>query len=222
MSLAFLHTAELHRATFDRLVAEAGYRGPVQQLVRPDLLARARRHGLATVAPETTALLRDLAAGHRAVVCTCSTLGPLVDQCAGDLPHVLRIDRPLMETALTFAPDILVAFCLQSTRAPTLALLTEVAQAQATPIAPRPVFCADAWPRFEADDMAGYATEIARAVGAEIAANGRPACLLLAQASMQGAAPQLQGFDLPILTSPPLVTARAIALARAQPVSVSG
>lgn len=213
MTIALLHTADLHRPTFDRLLAERSYAGVVRHMVREDLLARARAEGVESVAAETTVLLRELAAAADAVVCTCSTLGPLADQVATSLPHVLRIDRPVMEAALALGPAPLVAFCLESTRAPTLDLLTSCA-AKGQEIAPRALLCAGAWARFEAGDMAGYAASIAEAIRAEIAARGRPDCILLAQASMQGAAAHLADLGLEVLTSPPLAADRAVAMAR--------
>ncbi len=213
MTIALLHTADLHRPTFDRLLAERSYAGVVRHVVREDLLARARAEGVESVTTETIALLQELAAAADVVVCTCSTLGPLADQVAAETPHVLRIDRPVMEAALALGPAPLVAFCLESTRAPTLDVLTSCA-AKGQEIAPRALLCAGAWARFEAGDMDGYAARIAEAIRAEITARGRPDCILLAQASMQGAAAHLADLGLEVLTSPPLAADRAVAMAR--------
>ena len=214
MSIAFLHTAALHQATFDRLLAERAFHGAVRHLVREDLLQTARDLGLDTVAEDVTGLLTDLARNADAVVCTCSTLGPLADRVAERHPQVMRIDRPLMEAALTCGPDILLAYCLESTSAPSLDLLADCARVLDRPLAPRPLLCAHAWTHFERGDMQAYAAAIARAIEAEITARGRPDCILLAQASMQVAAPLLGEHGLPVLTSPPLAAERAIALTR--------
>jgi len=213
MTIAFLHTAALHEASFAALLADQGYHGGQTHLIRADLLDRARNEGPDAVAAEVDHLLRQLAGEARAVVCTCSTLGPLVDRVTGDLPHVLRIDRPLMQAALRHGPDILVAYCLDSTRTPTLELLQDCAATAGVKITPHPLRCNTAWSRFESGDMPGYADAITDAIHAEIATQGRPGCILLAQASMMVATPNLDNLDLPILTAPPLVTARAIALA---------
>ncbi len=214
MSIAFLHTAALHQATFDRLLAERAFHGPVHHLVRDDLLQTARDLGLDAVAEDVTRLLTDLAKNADAVVCTCSTLGPLADLVAERHPQVIRIDRPLMEAALTCGPNILLAYCLESTSAPSLNLLADCARAAELPLSPRPLHCGTAWSHFERGDMLAYAAAIARDIDAEIAADGRPDCILLAQASMQVAAPLLAEHGLPVLTLPPLAADRAIALTR--------
>ena len=204
MRIAFLHTADVHVATFDALLpahVTATHR------VRPDLLDRARADGLASVAEETLAEL-DALAGADAVICTCSTLGPLADQAGARAPHIFRIDRPMMETACGHGPRIAVALCLDSTRDATLALLRDCA---AGPINPQVILCRDAWARFEAGDQAGYANAIARTIRAEMAAD--TGCIVLAQASMAGAADLLADCGIPVLTSPDLAVRRALALA---------
>lgn len=192
--IGLLHTAEVHVDRFEALLPGQD----VTHVVRPDLLARAQSEGLSAVAGDFAALLDDMADRHEQVLCTCSTLGPLADQAG-----VLRIDRPAMEAAAAVKGDILVVICLESTREATLALFDEIAG----PGRARLVLCAAAWPYFEAGDMAEFYARIAQTVMAE--ADGC-AAVLLAQASMAGAAPLLSGLGVPVFTTPRLAADRLI------------
>jgi hypothetical protein len=114
-----LHTADVHVVTFGSLLQEA------KHVVPADFLDRARAHGVASVADEVTVLLFKLAQ-LGPVLCTCSTLGHLVDFIGND--KIVRIDRPAMTAAVEQGGEVVVAICLDSTRAATLALFDEVQQ----------------------------------------------------------------------------------------------
>ena len=185
MSFGFLHTAEVHVATFDALLPEL----ELDHVVRADLLERARAEGLVSVRADVLAELARLSAKHKAVMCTCSTLGPLVEG------GVLRVDAPAMQAAAEAVNgQVLLAICLESTRAATLELFESVAGKGRG----RMLLCEAAWPLFEAGDMQGYAAEIARCVQAE---NGFEA-VVLAQASMAVAAPLLEAEGLRVFATP--------------------
>jgi hypothetical protein len=179
-----LHTADIHVATFGALLPDA------KHVVRADLLDCARADGVAAVADEVTALLRKLAQSGP-VLCTCSTLGPLVDLTVMD--QIVRIDRAAMIAAVATGGEVVVAICLDSTRAATLALFDDVAAGRATA---KLVLCDSAWPCFEAGDMAGFA----RSIVASIAGQGSR--VLLAQASMAVAAPLLEAQGMTVFTTP--------------------
>ncbi len=179
-----LHTADVHVATFGALLPEA------QHVVRADFLDRARADGVETVAGEVTGMLQDLAQSGP-VLCTCSTLGPLVDRAG--LSNVVRIDRPAMEAAAASGGEIVVAICLESTRDATLALFDEVSAGRARA---RLVLCDAAWPFFEAGDMAGFADVIVTTLGA------LKTPVLLAQASMAVAAKALEEKGFTVFTTP--------------------
>lgn len=187
-----LHTADVHVATFGDLLPGA------EHIVRADFLDRARRNGLDNVASEVTEIINKLAM-NGPVLCTCSTLGPLVDQLA--LPNVVRIDRPAMEAAVASGREVVVAICLDSTRAATLALFDQVSAGRASV---KLVLCDAAWALFEAGDMAGYAVAIADAL------EGQGEIVLLAQASMAVAAPLLEARGVSVFTTP-MAAAHAIA-----------
>ena len=77
-TIGFLHTADVHVATFDRLVAERAAGVTAIHCVRDQLLANAREHGVDDpsvrrgLAEAFSVLVAD---GADVIVCTCSTLG---------------------------------------------------------------------------------------------------------------------------------------------------
>lgn len=215
MRIGFLHTAEIHVPTFDRLLDAEAPGAARDHRVEPDWLARGRRDGLTPALSGTVAdALLGFAAAD-AVVCTCSTLGPIADSVSA--PHVFRVDRPMMDAAVLNGPDILVALCLESTVAPTLALLGDAAERAGLAVRPEPLLCAGAWAHFEAGDARAFARAIADAVEARVAAGGRPGCVVLAQASMAVAEPLLEPHGLPVLSSPRLAVRHAVGLAARSP-----
>ena len=207
MTIAFLHTAEVHVGTFTALVGELAPGVPTTHVVDPDLLAAARAAGGvdADLAGRLAERLAEAAAGAAVVVCTCSTLaGPA--EALGPVAGVpvLRIDRPMAEAAVTLGPRVAVVAAVDSTLGPTVDLLTGCAAAAGTPIEVSTVLVADAWAAFEAGDLTGYERRIAEAVDA-LAPTAD--VVVLAQASMAGAA-ALVATDVPVLSSPrPAVTA---------------
>lgn len=210
MRIALLHTADVHIATFDQIFADLAPATQLDHHVHAALLDQARRDGVSAVRDETLRILTDLSSAD-AVLCTCSTLGPLADEAAITRPHIIRIDRPLMEQACKTGSDVLVAICLESTKDATLDLLTEVA---GHPITATPVMCADAWSHFEVGDHVAYAQSIARAVTERLTTQSAD-CVVLAQASMRVAEPALSDIGIPVYSSPALAAARCIEVARA-------
>jgi hypothetical protein len=212
MNIAFLHTAAVHVETFNGLLDQLGYEGTRTHRVRPELLDQARQHGLDHVRAEVEAALAELATAD-AVMCTCSTLGPIADVVSRTDDHVFRIDRPVMEKACRIGPDILVAICLESTHAGTLDLLRACADRAGTVVSPRVVLCATAWPYFERGDDEGFADSIATAIRTEVSGSALPDVILLAQASMRLAETRLSGMGIPVISSPVPAAERAIRIA---------
>lgn len=211
MSITFLHTADVHVPTFDQLLDREGYQGPRRHVVRPELLERAISHGIDSVRADTQEIVGGLSSAS-AVLCTCSTLGPLIDEISD--PKVLRIDRPAMMAACKSGKRVLVAACLDGTLAPSLALLADCAQKQDVSVVAQHVICDEAWALFEAGDHEGYATTIARCIIAEL--EETPAdCVVLAQASMMPASRLLDNLLIPVLATPPLAVRSAIRMSSA-------
>ncbi len=206
-----LHTADVHVATFGKLYAAMAPEVRVTHAVRSEWLEEARQSGLSdALSSKVQAFLREAATDHDAVLCTCSTLGPLAEAAHADAPNIIRIDTPLMEAAAAHAGTALVAFCLESTRAPTLALLTATYQRLGKPARIEPILCSDAWAYFERGDMAGFAASIAADVSRAAAFVPDLGCIVLAQASMAGGAKRLAGAGVPVYASPALAVAATL------------
>lgn len=204
MRIGLLHTAQVHVATFNDLFAEKAPDAQLWHMVREDLLAQAQVGGLDIVAEPLFNAMAEMAEAD-AILCTCSTLGPLVDQLGN--PKAIRIDRPVMQVAAGIGPKPLLALCLESTRAASLKLLADAGAAD-----PSVLMCDGAWDRFEAGDMAGFAEVIAGAVRDAVEDHD---CVVLGQASMRVAEPLLMGLGVPVLSSPALAVDHAIGMALA-------
>ena len=211
MRIAFLHTAGVHVATFEQIFD--GLSGDVQLDHRVDatLLERARHDGVASVRADVEALLNELSTAD-AVLCTCSTLGPLADEAAKSVRNIVRIDRPLMEQACADGDTVLVALCLESTRAATLNLLDDCAKNAGQKVNPIVVLCSDAWAFFEAGDMEAYAASIAESIKAEIEKTPEVKSIVLAQASMRVAETKLMDIGIPVRSSPVIAAKRCLEL----------
>lgn len=207
--IGFLHTAEVHVATFDDLLADLAPGATGRHAVDEALLADARAHGVGDEIRERLAAhVRALAAaGAQVVVCTCSTLSGHAETLDAAVP-VLRVDRPMAQAAVAGGGRVAVVAALASTLAPTTALLRECAAAAGVTVDLVEAPCLDAWALFEAGDHDGYVRRIAghvRAVAAGVDV------VVLAQASMAPAADLLS--DLPVLSSPRAAVAFAVAAA---------
>lgn len=185
-----LHTAEVHVATFDALRDSLAPSLPLRHAVHPDWLEDARAGRAETLRPK---IARLAAEADGPFICTCTTLGPLAEELGA-----LRVDRPMMETAAGIGGRILMVYVLESTRAPSLELLESLTDAGTTL---RPLALPAAWPLFEAGETARFHSHIAAAIRTALSRESADV-VVLAQASMAGAASQLEGLGLPILSSP--------------------
>lgn len=210
MSLAFLHTAPSNVETC-RLLLDALAPGLVAtHAVLDGVLAGAVETGSVTedMRHETEAAIRGLAAdGATLIVCTCSTIGGVAEATAIPGVRVMRIDRPMAEQAVASGRRILVAATLRSTLPPTMALIRQVAMGARRQADTAEVLCGDAWPHFERGDRAAYAQAIADAVTGVARATD---IVVLAQASMAGAAELLRRRGIEALGSPELGIRAAI------------
>jgi Asp/Glu/hydantoin racemase len=214
-TIGFLHTAAVHEATFDALVAEAAPAATTVVVVDESLLGAARDRGLAD--PEVqdgirAALDTLVARGADAIVCTCSTIAGEAEVIGADAPvPVVRVDRPLAVAAVAAGRRIAVVAALESTLAPTTGLLESVAAHTGAAVTITPVLCADAWTRFEAGDQEGYLDLVTAA--ARAAAEDHDV-VVLAQASMAGAVTRVD-VDVPVLASPVSAVTHALGIAGA-------
>ncbi|MGK0172015.1 MAG: hypothetical protein ACI9W2_003749 [Gammaproteobacteria bacterium] len=217
-TIAFLHTARIHTATFDALLAQ--YDVALEHVVEESWLKRARDEGISEQLRDTVLThFRDAAERASVVVCTCSTLGPIAQEAG--LENVFRVDSPMMDAAAGSAKKVMLALCLESTVRPSSELLE--GSFKALGVAPNfdVVLCSEAWAYFERGDSPGFAAEVARVIR-EAFVSGRDSrgdsrglygCVVLAQASMAGAASHLDDLGVPVLSSPGMAVDAALELA---------
>ncbi|MER7463219.1 aspartate/glutamate racemase family protein [Streptomyces sp. NPDC097981] len=194
-SLTLLHTSPVHVPVFDALRDRDHPGAVLRHLVAPELLDRARTEGPDSVAPAVRALL-DGSSGP--VLVTCSTIGGVAESLEPSLGvPVLRVDRPMAAEAVRAGPRVTVLATVESTLAPTVALVAEEADRVGRQVSVTTRLVADAWPRFEAGDTAGYLALVAEAADAVTDADA----IVLAQASMADAS-SLTRTPIPVLASP--------------------
>lgn len=199
-AVGFLHTAEVHVATFEALSREHMPSASTVHRVDPEALELARQDGAAEVRAVVAAHLVELRdAGCEVVLCTCSTLGEVAEELSGNGLVVIRIDRPMLRRAVTLGPRIGVLVALTSTVEPTTRVLTEEAAEAETDVTVEVSVVDGAWDAFLAGDSDAYHSSIARAARALAS---RCDVVVLAQASMEPAAALLAGLATPVLTSP--------------------
>ncbi|WP_327134388.1 aspartate/glutamate racemase family protein [Streptomyces sp. NBC_01343] len=193
--LTLLHTSPVHVPVFDALRDRDHPGAVLRHLVVPELLDRTRAEGPDSVVPALRELLADSAGP---VLVTCSSIGAVAESLAPELGvRVLRVDRPMAARAVRGGPRVAVLATVESTLAPTVALLEEEAERAGLPVSITTHVIADAWSLFEAGDTAGYLDLVARAADDVAEAD----VMVLAQASMAEAAARAKS-TLPILSSP--------------------
>jgi hypothetical protein len=119
----------------------------------------------------------------------------------------MRVDRAMAERAVELGQRIIVAAALTSTIAPTRELILDAARRSGKEVELVELLCGPAWPKFEQGDLVGYLDEIAACLR-RVATDGD--VIVLAQASMAGAAALCADLPIPILSSPRLGLEAAI------------
>lgn len=208
--IALLHTAEEHVERFADLFEELLPEAMLVHAVREDLLAKAQMLGGVSpeVAAEAEAAFEALAAqGPALILCSCSTFGPLAEAAETALGvRVVRIDRPMAEAAVAAGKRILLVVALETTLAPTQALIEEAAAQAGREVVLEVLALPEAWDAFLEGDREGYRRQIAEAVRER---TGGADVVVLAQASMAPAAEDLSDLEIPVLGSPRLAVERA-------------
>jgi hypothetical protein len=202
--LIFYHTAQANVETFSKLLDEMGRSDlAVRHIVDEEALARAMAEGFSDeLEKEVGARMLAALGDSRALLCTCSSIGSCAEVAAkGSVRPVLRIDRPMAEKAVDCGTLVVVAAALQSTLAPTRALLDKVASERGVSLEVHEFLCAGAWGKFVAGDGEGYARAIAERLP-EAALLGDS--IVLAQASMAGATLYCGELAVPVFSSPRL------------------
>jgi hypothetical protein len=206
--ITFLHTSHVHVATFDALLKDLAPHRTATHLVREDLLAAAQRDGVddPALVSAVSSALHGAATEACAVVCTCSTIGGLAEATQTCVP-VMRIDRAMADEAVQRGAPVLMVAALRSTLQPTEQLLRSSAERLGLPLVLRSLWVEEAWARFEAGQREAYLASIAAAVRQ----SAQPGdTVVLAQASIAGAAEWLADTGLMVLSSPRLGVMRAL------------
>lgn len=194
MHLTCLHTAQVHCATFDGLRDRITPDTQIKHIVRKDWLDRAQGGIDDHLKAEVTAAIQAV---NGPVICTCTTLGE-VAEAAG----AIRIDRPMMRRAAESWGDILLVYCLKSTEAPSHALLKDEMDKATNPYGIAPLLLDRYWPLFEEGRPHAFSRGIATEIRAALTQRGGIRAVVLAQASMAGAAVLLSDLPVPVLSSP--------------------
>ena len=200
--IAFLHTAEVHIQTFEKLVKQTNASLNVHHLVDATLLSDAVANGITDNLRARVVAAMNAAAisGVRVVVCTCSTIGGIAENALSTTPtRSMRIDRAMADIAVENSQKILVLAAVDSTLAPTKNLIDESSVMAGNNPEIYLRLIPDAWPLFEAGRMNEYYDCIAAYINQE--SKGYD-CVILAQASMAPAAKRFDGSKILVLASP--------------------
>ena len=213
--IAFVHTANIHVETFSKLMADLAPELSVRHDVHPELLACARERGIDDALRQAigASLLEASATQAKVVVCTCSTIGSIAESLnQPDSPiSYMRIDRAMADEAVALGNRILLVAALESTLAPTEALLQSSAKNVAKNPSINSLLVENAWAFFEQAHPEAYYQCIAKALQAHWQHYD---VIVLAQASMAGALRYCQDIEIAILSSPRLGVMAAIEIIR--------
>lgn len=209
--LVFYHTSHANVDAFARLLDEMGQADlEVRHVVDEEALATAMAEGVsAELESEVGERILAALGESRALLCTCSSIGSCAEFAAARSARpILRVDRPMADKAVDCGNRVVVAAALQSTLAPTRALLEKVASVRGVELEVHEFVCAGAWEKFASGDREGYARAIAERLP-EAALLGDS--IVLAQASMADATLYCGDLGVPVFSSPRLGLQAALA-----------
>lgn len=200
--LAILHTTPVTIAALKPLAAELLPGWKVTNHMDDSLLPEINEAGDITPSVRarfTQLVLTALMTKPDVVLCACSSVGGLLEECREFTAIPLcRIDEPMAKKAVSLGRNILVAATLNSTLAPTMTLIKNVAAGQNVTLTP--VLIDGAGKLLAEGKTDEYEALILTSLSAH--ASGQDV-IVLAQASMAGAASKLD-CGCPVLSSPEL------------------
>lgn len=199
--VVFFHTSPVHIDTFNRLRDTLAPGLEIAHVVREDLLVAAEKVGGINEAIEfrvTDELLRLSRSGARLVVCTCSSLGGVVE--AFDAPNMrtMRIDRPMADEAVATGGPVALVAAFEPTIAVTRDLILSSAEAEGVTLDLTSYLIPDCWDAFLRGDSGVYYEKIGAYLSTLNATSG---VIVLAQASMVPAVNLGGPLSVPILSS---------------------
>jgi len=201
MTLTLIHTAKVHEATFDALRDRLSPGADLVHMTRPDWLTRTRA-GDESVSQE---LAQAIAEAPGITICTCTTLGETAEALGA-----LRIDWPMMQAAAKTDGAIMLAYALDSTYEPSLALLDRALEATGTRHKVHPLPLTQYWPLFEAGETEAFTSVVAGEIRQAAMTLPKLSCVVLAQASMAPAAERLVDMRVPVFASPEMALRAAL------------
>jgi Asp/Glu/hydantoin racemase len=211
-TLALVHTSPTLAPLFNELTGRLLPDARVLHFVDESLIKNTIAAGIlekATIRRAIALIGSTFDAGADVALVTCSSIGPAVDLAAGlyDRP-VLRIDRPMAEKAVATGKRIGVAATLQTTLAPTAALVRRAAAEAGRDVEIVEQLCAGAFEAVMAGDGATHDRLVADGLTRGLADVD---VIVLAQASMARVLSAIPKGDLraPVLSSPELGVERA-------------
>ena len=162
MRISLLHTIDGNRRVFDD-AATALNMSALRHEVRADLREAVQQAG--TFSPETRVRTKrcivDLAAESDAVIVTCATLSPIVDEIDDKAIPIIRADQALASAAGKANGTIVVLCALESTVEPGRRLFKAHASGDDTSVDVTHV--ADIWALYASGDLPACFAAIARA-----------------------------------------------------------
>ena len=201
--IVLVHTVSPLVPEFQRLCAELLPDAQVKHVLDEPLLERVRRRG--RLAPEDAARLEthvQMAAeiGAAAVLVTCSTISPCVDEVRERVSvPVIKIDEAMLAEALRLGTRIGVVATNPTTLEPTRKSLVAQAEACRRTVETELVLVEGALPALMGGDGETHDRLVARAV---LDLAGRVDVVILAQASMARVLPMVSECPVPVLSSP--------------------
>lgn len=203
--LTLLHTSHSHVGRFDRLRDRIAPDLPMRHEVHEAWLARALSEGVTPALRAELQIAVETAKGP--VICTCTTLGPAAERLGA-----IRIDRPLMQEAVRVSAGkpIVLAYCLESAGTSSRDILVqEIQKAGGDVDTIQMLPMTDLWPLFTGGDTDVFARQIGARIKAAVPAGATIGAIVLAQASMDGAAREIEGIGHVVL-SPPETALRSV------------
>ncbi|MGY0614713.1 hypothetical protein [Vibrio sp. FJH11] len=196
MNILFLHTLDSNTKLFEPLAAVKFPQHDISHDVQESFLTDIRNNGQTERSTQVIHqyLKAKLNDGFDYIICTCSTLGSVVDSFPDE--NVFRVDKPMAKISAQY-DSVLVAVTLESTIEPTGALLKS--QAPETQFTFRQID--RAWDLYTEGKLDSFNRCIAEDIGQTLQSEQHYQAVLLAQASMVNAA-SLITETLPVLTSP--------------------
>lgn len=190
-----LHTADVHKATFNALRNRIAPNIELDHIVRSDWLTMARKNGISEDLKKQIAEL--ISARSYPVLCTCTSIGEAAENAGA-----LRIDRPMMEAAASTDGPILLTYALESTAQLSLELLKTACASKGHSGEIFPFLISDAWSLFEAGETTQFCSMIAKNIREKLQEIPHVTSVILAQASMASAASLLTDLPQHVYNSP--------------------